>query len=147
MDSQEVKPRQLELQAVETCRCLVEHLKAKRPPGLVKRQLELLVVSEKEMSTCLHSPVASAAITLIVGCGLSIMLRMMQILCVITFRTIKDHKAKEMEYTIIHDRIEDDETPTSAPPYAHIDVPCLEIGELSWRAWHLLQTAERRGRA
>ena len=54
------------------------------------------------------------------GCGLGVLLRMMWVLCVITFRAIRGRKVEETEYTIIHEYIEDDEAPTSAPPsYAY----------------------------
>jgi len=52
-------------------------------------------------------------ITLVLG-SLGKLLRMMWVLCVITFCAIKDREAEEMQYTIIHEYIEDDETPTSA---------------------------------
>lgn len=72
------------------------------------------------------------ATTFVLGCGLGVMLRMMMVLCVITFRAIKERRAEETEYTIIHEYVVNDKTSTSASPYAHIEVP-LGIKELPWR--------------
>ncbi|KAF8321501.1 hypothetical protein F5887DRAFT_927812 [Amanita rubescens] len=61
-------------------------------------------------------PWEGRAVAFVLGCGLGVLLRMMWVLSVITFRAIRGRKAEETEYTIIHEYIEDDEAPTSAPP-------------------------------
>jgi len=67
-------------------------------------------------------PWEGRAVAFVLGCGLGVLLRMMWVLSVITFRAIRGRKAEETEYTIIHEYIEDDEAPTSAPPsYAYVD--------------------------
>ncbi len=45
----------------------------------------------------------------------------MQVLCVNTFRAIRNRKAEEMQYTIIHEYFEDDWTTASAPPYTYVE--------------------------
>jgi hypothetical protein len=56
------------------------------------------------------------AVAFAFGCSLGMLLKMMGILRGITFRAIRNCEVEETEYTIIHEYIEDDKTPTSAPP-------------------------------
>ena len=61
-------------------------------------------------------------VTFALGCNLDMSSTMMRILRVIFFRASHNRKAEETEYTIIHEYIEDDESPTSASPsYAYVD--------------------------
>ena len=93
-----------------------------------------IVNTKFDLSTSQYSPKSMAVFTLPIpkragqavafdlGCNLGILLRMMQVLCVITFCAIRNPRAEEMQYTIIHKYIEDDKSPTSAPPsYTSID--------------------------
>src|SRR6266550_3749215 len=102
-----------------------EYVRA-NPPCLTNRELDGLVLPKppdnRDLKRCpcdavaLIPPIPETVgwdITLVLG-SLGKLLRMMWVLCVITFCAIKDREAEEMQYTIIHEYIEDDETPTSA---------------------------------
>ncbi len=101
--------------------------------GSSKRYSLDIVNTKSDLSTSQYLPKSMAVFTppvpkrasqtfaLDLGCGLDMLSRMMRIPRVITFRAIRNPKAEEMQYTIILEYIEDDETPSSAPPYIYID--------------------------
>jgi len=67
-------------------------------------------------------PWEGRAVAFVLGCGLGVLLRMMWVLSVITFRAIRGPKAEPTEYTIIHEYVEDDEVFSPAPPsYVYVD--------------------------
>ncbi|KAF8624616.1 hypothetical protein AX15_005771 [Amanita polypyramis BW_CC] len=58
----------------------------------------------------------------VLGCGIGVLMRMFWVLTVIIFRAVKGRKSKEIEYTIIHEYIDDGELATVPPPtYTRVD--------------------------
>ncbi|KAF8634284.1 hypothetical protein AX17_004239 [Amanita inopinata Kibby_2008] len=78
----------------------------------------------KRLNAALMSlgPWEGRAIAFVLGCGIGVLLRMLWVLCVVTFRALKGNK-EEVEYTVIDEYIGDDAETIIVPPptYTYVD--------------------------
>ncbi|PFH53681.1 hypothetical protein AMATHDRAFT_83634 [Amanita thiersii Skay4041] len=72
----------------------------------------------KRLSVALMSlgPWEGRAVAFVLGCGLGVLIRMMWVLALVTFRCIKGNKRQEVEYAIIEEYIEEDPEDIVVPP-------------------------------
>src|SRR6266576_2275807 len=93
------------------------------------------------MLVCVCLSYAGPPVRFGLGCNPGMLSTMTRVLSVINFCPIRTRNDEEMQYTIILEYIEDDETPSSAPPYIYIDtktaanaLPLVLPPEPSWWA-------------
>ncbi|KAM6501816.1 hypothetical protein JOM56_001793 [Amanita muscaria] len=59
------------------------------------------------------------AVAFVLGCGLGVLLRMLWVLSVISYRTFNGNR--EVQYTVIHEYVDASETPVAPPTYTYVD--------------------------
>lgn len=88
------------------------HRPCHKPPFFVRLNHALMSIGKWE----------GRAMAFVLGCGLGVLLRMIWVLSVVGFRAIKgNNKDEEVEYTIIHEYIDEPGTVALPPTYVPVD--------------------------